>query len=419
MEFLKVPEKNFSSEDRKSLSLSVDKIIRNIRERGWKEVESCSRDFDGYSGPFRVDSEKIAQAAEELSPELRKGLEVAIRNVRTFHRHQRELCSDKTWETAPGIFCGLRFLPVESTGVYIPGGRYPLPSTAIMAVVPAQEAGVSRIAAFSPPSGPSGIHGVTLGALGLLGVDEVWCLGGVQAIAAAALGISPVKKVDMMVGPGNAYVTEAKRLLFGEIGIDGLAGPSEVLIVADTTADPEVLAADLLAQSEHDPLAKATLLCLDRAMGEAVLEEVTQLLEKLSTREVALSSWKNYGSLAFCTLEEALEFANTAAPEHLELALEDAPELLHRFRAYGAAFLGHESGEAFGDYVAGTNHILPTAGAARFSGGLWTGTFLRPLTSLRIEKKALQNLCDAGEAVAQAEGLEAHGEAMKRRRKFL
>jgi histidinol dehydrogenase/sulfopropanediol 3-dehydrogenase len=419
MEFLKVPEKEFSAEDRQSLSRNVEILIRNIRERGWPEVEACSLRFDRYEGTFRMSPEQISQAVSALPPELRKALEVAIENVRVFHRHQREICTDTVWETAPGIFCGLRFVPVESTGVYIPGGRYPLPSTAIMGVVPAQEAGVSRIAAFSPPSGPSGIHPVTLGALGLLGVREIWCLGGVQAIAAGALGIAPIKKVDMMVGPGNAYVTEAKRLLFGEIGIDGLAGPSEVLVIADHTGDPEIIAADLLAQSEHDPLAKATLLCLDRSLGEKTLRETEKLLQELPTREIARASWRDYGTMAFCSLEEAVDFANRTAPEHLELALENPSALLPRFRAYGAAFLGHRSGEAFGDYVAGTNHILPTSGAARFSGGLWTGTFLRPLTSLRIERDSLQRLCDAGEAMAEAEGLKAHGEAMKRRRRFV
>jgi histidinol dehydrogenase/sulfopropanediol 3-dehydrogenase len=419
MEFLKSPEKEYSSEDKQSLSRRVEALIRDIREKGWPEVEACAKRFDRYEGTFRVPPEEIAQATSALAPELRKSLETAMENVRAFHRHQREICTDHVWETAPGVFCGLRFVPVESAGVYVPGGRYPLPSTAIMGVIPAQEAGVSRIAAFSPPSGPSGIHPVTLGTLGLLGVEEIWCLGGVQAIAAGALGVAPVAKVDMMVGPGNAYVTEAKRLLFGEMGIDGLAGPSEVLVVADGSGDPEIIAADLLAQSEHDPLAKGTLLCLDRPLGESVLREVELLLEQLPTREIARASWKDYGSIAFCTLEEAVDCANRTAPEHLELALENAPEMLQHFRAYGAAFLGHRSGEAFGDYVAGTNHILPTSGAARFSGGLWTGTFLRPLTSLQIEKDSLEKLCDAGEALAEAEGLKAHQEAMKRRRRFL
>ncbi len=419
MEFLKKQEKEYRSEDKQSLSRRVEALIRDIREKGWPEVEACAKRFDGYEGTFRVPPEEIARAASALPPELRRSLETAMENVQIFHRHQREICKDHVWETAPGVFCGLRFVPVESAGVYVPGGRYPLPSTAIMGVIPAQEAGVARIAAFSPPSGPSGIHPVTLGTLGLLGVEEVWCLGGVQAIAAGALGVAPVAKVDMMVGPGNAYVTEAKRLLFGEMGIDGLAGPSEVLVVADGSGDPEIIAADLLAQSEHDPLAKGTLLCLDRALGESVLREVELLLEQLPTREIARASWKDYGSVALCTLEEAVDFANRTAPEHLELALENAPEMLQRFRAYGAAFLGHRSGEAFGDYVAGTNHILPTSGAARFSGGLWTGTFLRSLTSLQIEKASLQKLCDAGETMAEAEGLKAHGEAMKRRRRFL
>jgi len=286
-----------------------------------------------------------------------------------------------------------------------------------MGVVPAQEAGVERIVALSPPRGAAGVDPVVLGTLGLLGVEEVWALGGVQGVGALALGLGPVERADLLVGPGNAWVTEAKRQFFGELGLDGLAGPSEVCIVADATADPATLAADLLAQSEHDPLAQGVLLALDEGLGRKTLGEVQRLLDTLPTATVARSSWERFGVVAVATLEEAAAFANQLAPEHLELALESPRSALALFRNYGAAFLGHASAEAFGDYVAGTNHILPTGGRARFSGGVWVGTFLRPLTHLELSAEAAERLAPPGEILAAAEGLSAHGAALSARRK--
>jgi len=258
---------------------------------------------------------------------------------------------------------------------------------------------------------------VVLGTLGLLGVEEVWALGGVQGVGALALGLGPVERADLLVGPGNAWVTEAKRQFFGELGLDGLAGPSEVCIVADATADPAALAADLLAQSEHDPLAQGVLLALDEGLGQKTLGEVQRLLDALPTATVARSSWDRFGVVAVATLEEAAAFANQLAPEHLELALESPRSALGLFKNYGAAFLGHASAEAFGDYVAGTNHILPTGGRARFSGGVWVGTFLRPLTHLELSPEAAERLAPPGETLAAAEGLSAHGAALSARRK--
>lgn len=396
---------------------STAAIVQAVRQRGWSAVQEFSARYDGFSGPFRIPRERAVEALSAMSPHVRTALETAVNNVRTFHRLQRDLFRNCTWEIAPGVSAGLRFLPVENVAVYVPGGRYPLPSTAVMGIVAAQEAGVSRIAVLSPPRGPEGIHPVVLGTLGLLGIEEIWALGGAQGVAALALGTSPVAKVDMIVGPGNVYVTEAKRLLFGEVGIDGLAGPSEVLVVADETASPDLIAADLLAQAEHDPLARSILLTLDEKTALASLAATERLLGELpeENARIARESWSTGGVVAVCTLEEAAAFANRLAPEHLELALADPESALPLFTAYGAVFLGHFSAEAFGDYVAGTNHILPTEGRARFGGGLWTGTFLRPLQQLRLSREGAEALAEAGNALATAEGLAAHALAMTKR----
>ena len=399
------------------MAAEVAPLVERLRRQGWEAVEELSRSLDHFEGPYRVPVEVLRRSADGLPPALREALLTAEENVRAFCRYQRSLLADREWELSPGVRAGVRFLPVRRGAVYVPGGRYPLPSTAIMGVVPAQEAGVERVVALSPPRGAAGVDPVVLGTLGLLGVEEVWALGGVQGVGALALGLGPVERADLLVGPGNAWVTEAKRQFFGELGLDGLAGPSEVCIVADATADPATLAADLLAQSEHDPLAQGVLLALDEGLGQKTLGEVQRLLDTLSTATVARSSWDRFGVVAVATLEEAAAFANQLAPEHLELALESPRSALPLFRNYGAAFLGHASAEAFGDYVAGTNHILPTGGRARFSGGVWVGTFLRPLTHLELSPEAAERLAPPGEILAAAEGLSAHGAALSARRK--
>jgi histidinol dehydrogenase/sulfopropanediol 3-dehydrogenase len=284
-----------------------------------------------------------------------------------------------------------------------------------MGVVPAQEAGVSRIVAFSPPRGSCGISKPILATLALLGVQEVLAVGGAQGVGALVRGLPGIPPVDLLVGPGNAYVTEAKRQMFGKVGIDSLAGPSEVFIIADRTAKPEVLAADLLAQAEHDPDARVSLYCLDETVAYQTLTQVDHLLSSIPTGKTAIQAWSASGTVAFCTLDEAVAAANRTAPEHLELAVENPREVLQRCTAYGAAFLGHHSAEAFGDYIAGTNHVLPTEGRSRFSGGLWVGTFLRPLTHLEMTEDAAGNLSAPGECMALAEGLHAHALAMRLR----
>ena len=405
--------------ERESIDLSVSERVRSILDRvfrdGERALSELNHQLDDYEGPNLIREKTLNAALAQMDKPLRHAVEIAIDHVRSFHRAQKALFRDQEWETTPGIRTGMRFLPVKSAGIYIPGGRYPLVSTAVMGVVPAQEAGVSRIVAFSPPRGSCGISKPIMATLALLGVQEVLAVGGAQGVGALVRGLPGIPPVDLLVGPGNAYVTEAKRQMFGKVGIDSLAGPSEVFIIADRTAKPEVLAADLLAQAEHDPDARVSLYCLDETVAYQTLTQVDHLLSCIPTGKTAIQAWSASGTVAFCTLDEAVAAANRTAPEHLELAVENPREVLQRCTAYGAAFLGHHSAEAFGDYIAGTNHVLPTEGRSRFSGGLWVGTFLRPLTHLEMTEDAAGNLSAPGECMALAEGLHAHALAMRLR----
>ncbi|GHV56459.1 histidinol dehydrogenase [Synergistales bacterium] len=395
---------------------AVGEIIGGVRAGGFDAVAEYSAKLDKFNGPFAVPFSEAERAARGMSPDLRAAIERAVRNVRRFHSLQRETLTGHEWELEPGVSAGFRYAPVDSAAVYIPGGRYPLASSAIMCVIPAQEAGVRRIAAFSPPGRDGKINGTILGVLGLLGVREIWSIGGAHAIAAAALGAGDIAKVDFIAGPGNAYVAEAKRALFGTVGIDGLAGPSETLIIADGGANPRYCARDLLAQSEHDPMAKATLIATDEPFARAALSELDDILPALSTRETAEKSWTRNGAAGIASsLDDAIEYANLAAPEHLQLAVSDPRAALEKCRAYGAAFLGYSSSEVFGDYIAGTNHTLPTASRAKFSNGLWTGSFLRTLTHLDLSREAAASLAAQGRVMARAEGLDAHERAIAAR----
>ncbi|MDR3332886.1 MAG: histidinol dehydrogenase [Synergistaceae bacterium] len=388
-------------------------IIDNVRGMGMEAVTRLSQKFDGFGGPFRTPREEAARALGAISPEVRGALETAIRNVTMFHELQRGTLIDREWEISPGVRAGYRYMPVESAAVYIPGGRYPLPSSAIMSVVPAKAAGVRRIAAFSPPGKNGRVHESVLAVLSLLGVDEIWAIGGAHAIAAMALGAGEIARVDFVAGPGNAYVAEAKRALYGTIGIDGVAGPSEVLIIADGGADFRLTAKDLLAQSEHDPMASGVLVTTSEELAQNVRDEIENLLPGLPTRDVASISWNENGAIGLAdSLDSAIEYANAMAPEHLQLAVSDPRETLAKCRAYGAAFLGYSSCEVFGDYIAGTNHTLPTDGRARFSSGLWTGSFMRTLTHLDMTPESAAALSLPGTVIARTEGLEAHARSL-------
>lgn len=400
---------------RDSIKSETAGIIKQVQAGGLDAVKALTAKFDRYEGPLRVDRSIIHRCRDKLDRRIREAMEVASENIRTFHQHQRALLKDSEWQSEPGVITGIRFIPVESVAVYVPGGRYPLLSTVLMGVIPAQVAKVNRIVIASPPRGIEGIDQTVLGVIGLLGVDEVWSIGGAQAIAALGIGVGDIEKVDMIVGPGNAYVTEAKRLMFGRIGIDGLAGPSEVLIIADDNAPVENVAIDLLAQAEHDPLAVSNLFCLSEDFAKNVMESIDAQLKRLATQKIARSAWENNGSVLVGTLDEAVLFANDSAPEHLQLLVDNPKQMLAQIHNYGSAFLGSNTCVPFGDFITGTNHILPTGRAARFSGGVWTGTFLKPATHQEFIEKAPTLLITHGAAIAQAEGLAAHANSIKAR----
>ena len=391
----------------------VRRIVEDVRRYGDWAVRHYTRLFDGVEpAVFRVPKEKISQAESALDPTLREALDLSVRNIRTFAEAQKSESRDFETETAPGVFCGQRVVPIDRVGIYVPAGRFPLVSSLLMGAVPALVAGVREIAVGSPPTSNGTVHPVILGAAGLLGLEEIYAVGGAQAVAALAFGTESISRVDKVVGPGNRFVTAAKREVFGTVGIDLLAGPSEVLIVADRSADSSIAAADLLAQAEHDPEASAVLLTDSRDLAEAVLKEISRRLSDLPDPAVAKQSLDRRSFIVILNdLEEAVEIANLRAPEHLELQGSLAIALADRFRCYGALFIGAEAGEVFGDYTAGTNHTLPTKTAARFASGLNVRDFLKFQTTLRLEARGIDSLVPATRRLAEGEGLAAHAAA--------
>ena len=415
MRYIKQPQV-VSCDGNNTFQHVTQNIVMRVQEEGWPAVKEYARDFDNYKGSFYVSQEETNQALSSLPSSIRSALERAITNVRIFHKRQKEMFQPILCPIEKGVTARLRFLPVRRVAIYAPAGRYPLPSTAIMGIVPAQEAGVQEVVLFSPPTKEGKLAPVIAATAALLGIKEVWALGGAHGVAAMATGAGPIKKVDMIVGPGNAYVTEAKRILSGIVGIDGLAGPSEVLIIADNTAHPLWLAADIAAQSEHDPMATSTLLCTDEDIAIQTLKKLNKLLETLPTANIAKQAWETNGTIAVCSLKEAIIECNKLAPEHLQLCVDTPENVLGACTSYGAAFLGNWTPVPFGDYIAGTNHTLPTSNRARYAGGLWTGTFLRPMTSLHIDRNGAELLAEDGMNLAHIEGLAAHSLSMALRR---
>jgi histidinol dehydrogenase/sulfopropanediol 3-dehydrogenase len=411
LKFLKKP-RDAREEIARKITDTAREIIDNVKSRGLMAVKQYSRTLDNYEGELRISGERLRSAENGISSSLKEAMSVSARNASLFHSFQRKIFQDGEIEITPGVLTGIRFEPVKSAAIYVPGGRFPLPSTAVMGVTAAREAGVDRLVALTPPSGEAGPHEAVLGTLSMLGIDEVWAIGGAQAVAAASFGIDGLDAVDLFAGPGNAYVNEAKRLLFGQVGIDSLAGPSEVTIIADGSARNDYVVADLLAQSEHDPMAKATLLCTEMELARSVVDSIDSMTGSLDPSSPAVMSWRENGTVAFCPLEEAIEYVNSGSPEHLVLCVNDPRKVLSMCRSFGSAFLGNFSAQSFGDYVAGTNHILPTGGSARFSGGLWTGTFLRAQTYVEVDRYGASMLSANGAVIAEAEGLLAHRRAM-------
>ncbi|MEW6399558.1 MAG: histidinol dehydrogenase [Bacillota bacterium] len=403
--------------ERSPVSDAVADIVRQVRAGGDEALREFTRRFDGVDRASPVVGEEERRAARAIVPEEAiRDLEFAAARIREFARLQLGAISEVEEEMLPGVVVGHRLLPLQSVGVYVPGGRYPLPSTALMGIIPAREAGVERVAACSPPEGSGGVNPYALVAMEIAGADEIYCMGGAQAVAAFAYGTETVHTVDMVVGPGNRYVTEAKRQVFGRVAIDFLAGPSEVLVIADHTADPTLVAADLLAQCEHDPRARAALVTTSRTLARQVMEELDRQLAALPTSQVAKEAWETGGAVCLVSdLEEAAEVANEVAPEHLELHVSGAESLVPRLRNYGSLFLGDLAAEVFGDYAAGPNHILPTAGTARFTGGLWAGAFLKVVSYQRLSSEGAKLLAPVASRLAALEGLAAHAAAARLR----
>ncbi len=373
------------SEASRQVRETVESILADISANGETAVRRYSEQFDKWSpAAFRLSEQEIDACVRSLSPQVIKDIEFAQTQIRNFAQAQRAALKDVEIETLPGVVLGHKNVPVNSVGCYVPGGRYPMVASAHMSVVTAKAAGVKRIIAAAPPFGGKP-HPAIVTAMHLGGATEIYAFGGVQAVAAMALGTENIQPVDMIVGPGNAFVAEAKRQLFGRVGIDLFAGPTETLIVADETCDAEMAAVDLMGQAEHGPGSPAVLLTTSASLANNVSAAIDKLLSWLPTADVARQAWQNCGEIILCdTVDEMVQEADRIASEHVQVLTKDPDYFLKHLSNYGALFLGHRTNVAFGDKVIGTNHTLPTMRAARYTGGLWVGKFIKTCTYQRV-----------------------------------
>jgi len=368
---------------------TVEDIIADVKKRGDTAVRELSRKFDNWSpSSFKLGRKEIDDIMARVPAATLDDIRFAQAQIRTFAEHQRAAIRDVEVETLPGVKLGHRNIPVDSVGCYVPGGRYPMVASAHMSIVTARVAGVRRVIACTPPN--QGMpHAETIAAMVLAGADDIYVLGGVQAVAAMAVGTDSIAPVDMLCGPGNAYVAEAKRQLFGRVGIDLLAGPTEILVIADESADVEMIATDLLGQAEHGPTSPAICITTSAAIATALPAEIERQLKVLPTADVAGVAWRDYGEIILVeSLEEAVTEADRVAAEHVEVLTRKPRYFLEHMKNYGALFLGPETNVSYGDKVIGTNHTLPTLGAARYTGGLWVGKFLKTCTYQEVTPEA-------------------------------
>jgi sulfopropanediol 3-dehydrogenase len=391
---------------------TVTEILEDVERHGMDAVRDWSVRLDDWDpDSFLVGEGEIRAAAAALPDGLERHMAFARAQVREFAARQLATLEELEVETLPGVLLGHRHVPVEAVGSYVPGGRYPMLASAFMTVVVPKVAGVERVVACAPPREGRGIPPAMLHAMASSGADRIVCLGGVQALAALAFGLDELEPVDMIVGAGNAYVAEAKRQLFGRVGIDLLAGPTEILVLADEAADPELVAADLLGQAEHGPTSPAVLVTTSAELGAAVESEVERLLAHWPTRAVAGEAWRTRGEIVVAAdRDEAIEVANRYAYEHVEVhaAEDELDAYLEGLRNYGSLFLGAQATVVFGDKAVGTNHVLPTAGAARYTGGLWVGKFLKTLTYQRLTAEGTRRIAPAAAAISDAEQFAGH-----------
>nr|WP_319233928.1 histidinol dehydrogenase [Streptomyces sp. MB09-02B] len=393
-----------------SVRTTVEAVIADVRARGDEAVREYSEKFDQFSpASFRLSQDDIDAAIARVPEQTLADIRTVQANVRRFAEFQRASLRDFEAEVTPGVLLGQKNVPVDAVGAYVPGGRYPLLASAHMTITTAKVAGVRRVAACTPAPGGN-LPDASIAAMHLAGADEIYLLGGVQAVTALALGTETIEPTNMLVGPGNAFVAEAKRQLFGEVGIDLFAGPTEVLIVADETADAFLTAVDLLSQAEHGPDSPAVLITTSETLAHDVLAEVDRQLRNLSTREVAGAAWRDHGEIIVVdSLTEAYTLADEFASEHVQIFTRDPREALRTMTNYGALFLGENTCVSFGDKVIGTNHVLPTRLAARYTGGLWVGKYLKTVTYQEIT--TLDASADLGALLgraARAENFEGH-----------
>lgn len=410
---LKGPERPASNEDLSAVRARVATIIEDIRARGDVAVREYSQTFDGWSPPsFILTPEETEKIVASCPRGVLDDIVTVQANVRAFAQHQLESMHEFEVETMPGVYLGQKHIPVAAAGAYVPGGRYPLVASAHMTVVTAKVAGVPQVTACTPPIRGE-IPAATIAAMHLAGADDIFVLGGIQAVAAMAIGTETIGKVDLLTGPGNAYVAEAKRQLFGDVGIDLFAGPTEILVIADADADPFIVAVDLLSQAEHGPDSPAILITTSEDLARTAMDHIERLLPGLPTRDFAEPAWRHHGQVHVVTdLDEAFILADTFASEHVEVLTENPRRALSVMRNYGALFLGEGTCVSYGDKVIGTNHTLPTRGAARYTGGLWVGKYLKTVTYQEVvdpaSSAALGELCGR---TARVELFEGHARA--------
>ncbi|WP_395394577.1 histidinol dehydrogenase [Novosphingobium sp. BL-8A] len=391
----------------------VADILAAVRERGDAALADYTARFDGHDldqSGWRIDAETCRAAFEALTPELREALELAAERIRAYHAAQ--LPENRDYTDAAGVRLGAVWRAVDAAGLYVPGGRAAYPSSMLMNAIPAKVAGVERLVVVTPtPKGE--VNSLVLAAAHLAGVDEVWRVGGAHAVGALAYGTERIAPVDVITGPGNAWVAEAKRQLYGVVGIDMVAGPSEILVIADAQNDPRRIAADLLSQAEHDPTSQSILITDDAAYADAVAEAVELELAALATEATARQSWNDYGVIVVVeSFDEAPALADALAAEHVEIATDDPESLFRKIRHAGSVFLGRMTPEAVGDYVAGPNHVLPTGRRARFASGLSVLDFMKRTSFIQLDQAALEAIGPAAVALADAEGLPAHARSI-------
>ncbi len=397
-------------QDRTRLETTVREMLDTIARERDVAVRRYARELDQWQNDaFRVSPDAIRKVEKELPETFKEDLRYSLKQITGFARKQLDTLQSFETEMDPGIILGQKMIPVERVGCYVPGGKFPLVASAIMSVGTAKAAGVSYVTACAPPRDANGMYPYTLYALHLAGADEIYNLGGVQAMASMVHGCLGMQPVDMITGAGNAFVAESKRQLFGQVGIDLLAGPTEILIIADGSADPALVATDLLGQAEHGPDSPAWLITTSAALGEAVLKEVERQLKTLPTRNTAEPAWRDHGEIVVVdTDDEAIALSDEYAPEHLEIMTARNDYYLAHLKNYGSLFVGEESTVAYGDKGVGTNHTLPTSRAARYTGGLWVGKFIKTVTYQKLTPAASRRIAPIMSRICHVEGMLAH-----------